>query len=774
YPLIFWSFHGLITDGRPRYLIAAPLSLAGLLLSHNISAMLFAPLLAAYLVFLLWLNAEQFDKQFFQAIGRTFAGGLLGLGLAAIFWLPAFGESDAIKLEGITQGFFDFRENFIKLSELLSLPLPLDLSAINPEFPLSLGLPQLIAGVAGFLGLILIIVTTIRSYNLNLQSSNRLISQSPIAHSLFFLAFLLLFIFMSLPISQYVWETVPLVELAEFPWRMLGPAIFCASFLAGTAFYGLSQLFFDTQASTSKQAALLSRQTIALLIAIFLPITLNAYYLYPSQFIVWGTPTPADAFAYEVISGAIGTTSTGEFLPRDAQQHPQPETLQADYEAGRLPQKIDPATVPAGAEVEMLSHLAESNSWQIKTPTDFVATIRTLYWPGWQLYLNDQPWPFDVMEEAEGLITSRIPAGEHILTLQLESTPLRTTGQWLTIISTIILALIALLSLRNSNQATLDSSENRLPRSPISTSSFTLVAVILFITPFATRPFAPLFTLQSSPDQPQPADQHVQADFGDQIRLVGIDTLPETVHLESSGAELTPILYWRALQSLETNYSMFVHLDAPNGQTFATVDEVSPENIPTRNWPPTLYLRNPLHLEIPADIPPIRYNLTVGVYNQETLERLSLQPSGAETFTIGQLWVVPSTPQPVDTILAHFGPDITLRQASLEKDTLNLVWHTETLLPQNYTIFVHLLDSDGQIINQQDGVAYDGLYPTSNWMPGQYIADQRLIGDLVEADEALQTIALGLYLPETGERLIATDAAGQPLLNNSYLFAARP
>jgi uncharacterized membrane protein len=151
YPLIFWAFHGLITEGRPRYLVAAALSLAALLLSHNISFMLFAPLFAAYLLFLLILTLYNYHQQQKQsnAIHTTFYGlrltpllqtvaaTLLGLGLSAIFWLPAFGERHDIKLEGITQGFFDFRENFISLSEFFSAPAPLDLTAINPQFPLS-------------------------------------------------------------------------------------------------------------------------------------------------------------------------------------------------------------------------------------------------------------------------------------------------------------------------------------------------------------------------------------------------------------------------------------------------------------------------------------------------------------------------------------------------------------------------------------------------------------------------------------------------------------
>jgi uncharacterized membrane protein len=56
YPFILWSFHGLVTTDRRRYIPLAALSLAGLLLSHNISAMIFAPMLGGYLVLLLALR----------------------------------------------------------------------------------------------------------------------------------------------------------------------------------------------------------------------------------------------------------------------------------------------------------------------------------------------------------------------------------------------------------------------------------------------------------------------------------------------------------------------------------------------------------------------------------------------------------------------------------------------------------------------------------------------------------------------------------------------
>ncbi|MBI1879510.1 MAG: hypothetical protein HYR94_15040, partial [Chloroflexi bacterium] len=706
YPLILWAFHGLITTGRPGYLVAAAVSLAGLLFSHNISFMLFTPVLVTYLLFLLVLTAYQAnqrvsasakndtesDQQHISAhnlpeerttlhasrltphasrltphasrlippLTSVIIAVLLGLGLAAIFWLPAFGERHEIQLEGITQGFFDFRENFISLPEFFSPPLPLDLAAINPEFPLSLGLPQIIGAGTGLVSLLLVSIRLIKQRSDNsphrqennppssiLHLPSSILHPPPFPYALFFACFLLLYAFLALPQSQPLWEAVPLLELAEFPWRMLGPAIFCASLLAG---FPLSRVngqwsIANSQSSTTKLTSPIPYPTS------HLSSLLSNFYL----------PTPTDAFAYEVTSGAIGTTSTGEFLPRQAQQHPQPDILWPDYAAGRPPQKIDPATLPSGATVETSSQRSESDTFRIRTPQAFVATIRTLYWPGWQVYLDDQRAAFTVTD-GTGLIQTVIPAGEHSLALRLKTTPLRTIGQWLTLGSFVILVIASGLTMKNrigksANRQIKKDGDQRYPQgissavnghsasSPITLQVFVIATMLLIISYLLSRPLAPLFTLQSNPDRPQPADQILQVDFGldaDQtplMRLVGMDSLPSAFAAPTAGeAALVTTLYWRTLRELDANYSVFLHLDAPNGQTFATVDEVHPENIPTRNWPPGLYLRNPLHLKIPADIPPIRYDVNVGIYDRQSAQRLAILPGQASTFNLGSIW----------------------------------------------------------------------------------------------------------------------------------------
>jgi hypothetical protein len=611
-----------------------------------------------------------------------------------------------------------------------------------------------------------------------------------------------LYALLTLPQSQIIWETVPFIELAEFPWRMLGPAIFCTGVLAAAAFNTVQSAMATRYALRPAHYSTRLGQA-SLLLCLLIILALNAPYLYPAQFIPWQTPGPADAFAYEAASGAIGTTSTGEFLPRWAQQHPQPDTLWSDYEAGHPPQKLDPATLPPGATSEPVSHQAEADTLRINTPQAFEATLRTLYWPGWRLYLNGQPAPIRVTKNT-GLIQTTIPAGQHTLTLNLESTPLRTTGLWLTLLSlATLVVIITLPTLKNrlqsdrftlatnttgwpqssttpslqSNEPPTPNPEPPTPNSPPRTPSppsphfFAITTILLLATYLLSRPLAPLFTLQSDPNRPEPAGRALQVDFADQIRLVGADDWPQIVKMSPAGETgLTAVLYWRALQPLTTNYSVFLHLDAPNGQTLATVDEVNPEDIPTRNWPPGLYLRNPLHLKIPAGLPPIRYEITTGIYNRQTGRRVPLAAGESTHFGLGYVWLTNPPARPTPAVMATFGPYVSLHQTQLAHDTLTLLWQTSQPLTQDYTIFVHVLDKQGNLLSQADGVPYNGLYPLANWPAHQLIEDSRLLDLSGQAG----TLAIGIYEPGTGRRLPTLDAQGNSLANNSYIFPVRP
>jgi hypothetical protein len=80
----------------------------------------------------------------------------------------------------------------------------------------------------------------------------------------------------------------------------------------------------------------------------------------------------------------------------------------------------------------------------------------------------------------------------------------------------------------------------------------------------------------------------------------------------------------------------------------------------------------------------------------------------------------------------------------------------------DYTVFVHLVDAEGQIITQQDTYPGMGRYPTTMWKPGQIIADTFYL-DMPEWAPApgTGTFEVGFYDRETQLRLLVVGEDGQ-------------
>ncbi len=115
--------------------------------------------------------------------------------------------------------------------------------------------------------------------------------------------------------------------------------------------------------------------------------------------------------------------------------------------------------------------------------------------------------------------------------------------------------------------------------------------------------------------------------------------------------------------------------------------------------------------------------------------------------------------------LAHFGEEVTLLSASVrvEGDTLclALIWLAESPPEEAETVFVHVVDEEGNLIAQADGDPLMGLYPMMLWPPGAAVLDVRY-ARLEEGSPA--EVYVGVWRPGPAERLqaVAPDGARFP------------
>jgi len=262
-----------------------------------------------------------------------------------------------------------------------------------------------------------------------------------------------------------------------------------------------------------------------------------------------------------------------------------------------------------------------------------------------------------------------------------------------------------------------------------------------------------VFRTASSP--PPPAQVERRVDLGP-ISLLGyaLETEP------ASRQDLALSLYWSADEVPTAAYSGFVHFVDDEGRSWAQ-DDGPPggELYPTTAWRPGEVLRDRRLLHLPPDLPAGLYRLEAGLYDPVT--RMHLQTAdGGDRFVLGFVRLGEPEPQPPDLtpVGALFGGQIRLIGYTLapagERDwTLALVWSAEAAIDEDYTVFVHLLDGEGEIRGQHDGPPGGGDYPTSFWLAGDLILDRHELSLPADAPAGIYHLLVGLYRPDTGERL---------------------
>jgi hypothetical protein len=117
--------------------------------------------------------------------------------------------------------------------------------------------------------------------------------------------------------------------------------------------------------------------------------------------------------------------------------------------------------------------------------------------------------------------------------------------------------------------------------------------------------------------------------LGPEIRLLGYKLAqPEP----GSGDPLTLTLYWQPLARLDRDYTIFVHILDPSGETATGWDNMPCQDAcPTAQWPAGRLVEDAHLVPLPPGLPAGEYRVALGVYYLPTGERLPVYgPDGQE------------------------------------------------------------------------------------------------------------------------------------------------
>jgi hypothetical protein len=203
-PFIFWAIT-ILKDKPKSGILIGSLSLAGLILSHNVMTLIFMPAIFGFGILKAWNNL----KKFVVMVG-------MGFGLSAWFWIPATIEKQYIKYDLIFDRFY--ADHFPSFFQLLRSPWGYGLDNIGSDRD----------GMSFQIGLIQILVMLILMSVWWFLKSKKEIKVTGSFSTLLFLGS----IFLALKISLPFWDSLPLLKYVQFPWRFLTLATFASAIAA--------------------------------------------------------------------------------------------------------------------------------------------------------------------------------------------------------------------------------------------------------------------------------------------------------------------------------------------------------------------------------------------------------------------------------------------------------------------------------------------------------------------------------------------------------------
>jgi hypothetical protein len=577
-PLCLWATHRLMTRGRARYLLLLSLSFAGLVVTHNLTALMFTPVLLGY-VALLWVLTRGTR----QAL-TTLLSLAVGVLLDSFYWLPVLLETRYVGLAA-NIGSPGYERHLASLLDFVSTSpvfryLP-DLGGglDDPFYPLGLIYALLIlAGVA------VLVWRVVRPTERPQPSDRRW-------HQLFFLLVTFGALFMMLVYSLPLWRVAqPVLASLQYPWRFMALVSLGVAMVTGRLF-----------ALRGEERAARERRWVPYALGVGVLALVMAYGLadLPRQRLPLGDEqvTVKRMWEEDFAARQIGATWTAEYVPiwvkadRSVVGLPPPDL--APFEARDLSLEEIPQVV-LGKQGLLSSEM------KVTTAQGFALRFHTFYFPGWTVYVDGQKVPVYPSGEL-ALLTVDVPAGEHQVLVRFEDTAPRLVGNVVSLLTLLGVIAFALFRWRWKALAAL----------------LLLVVLLVGLVGWHVRPFR--FRWQP---------QALEVNLEDQVKLLGYDTDQEAYR---PGQTIQLTLYWLGLQEMSQNYKVFVHFTDAGSITMWAQDDGEPVEgfTPTTRWQSGEIVVDHHALEVPPDAPPGTYKLFTGMYEWETVRNLIILTPGA-------------------------------------------------------------------------------------------------------------------------------------------------
>jgi hypothetical protein len=354
-----------------------------LILSHNALSIIFLPFILFYGIFL--YTQGKSNKLF---LVKFLFSIILGFGLSAFFWIPAYLEGKYTLRNILTSG--TYIDKFVYFKNLLYGKWSYGQSG---QFTVQLG-------PLHWLGTLI----SLFAFPYFLKRKNKLSMLT-----LGTLVYTFIAIFLMLEQSNFIWERVMILQNFQFPWRMLAVTVFSTSLLGAVSLSILKDSF--------------RKWLVAVLIVIVFLISFN--HMKPKGYLL-----RQESFYTNVFES---TTDTGESSP----------IWSVRFMEKKFSSPIQ--VIEGKAEVKEKIHRTTYRSYEFKSKDSARVLINTLYFPNWVIYIDGKEKATQFQDPRyRGLMTFYVTGGSHKIEAVFKNTKVRSFSDLISFFS--VLFIIALFS----------------------------------------------------------------------------------------------------------------------------------------------------------------------------------------------------------------------------------------------------------------------------------------------------------------------------------------
>ncbi len=391
-PLLFYGIWNTYKTGKWRYVCISSIAYAGIILSHNLTAMMVTPFVLVVIggMKIMYLSRKEYKK--ILPLGILL---ILGITLSAFYWLPAVTEMKYTNVVSqITGTGSKFGDHFVCMNQLWDSAWGYAGSA-----------PGCVDGISFRIGKLHILFTIIGIIlGIFIYKKNREKGIILGGSILFFFAAT----FLTLQNSELLWKSISAMSYFQFPWRFLLLVVFFSSFISGGVIWYVREY--------------LQNQRI-LFYAFLIGVMLGCILLYSKLFVpqLLTQDTAKSLTDSKSIRFTISKISD-EYMPKNFHK---PLT-----ESDVVTEKS--AIINGQGTINEQPILSYAQGYSVEAITPVTLLLRTAPFPAWRTYIDGKEVPHTNLTSGMKVV---VPIGTHMVSAQYISTWIEMTGNLITLTS---------------------------------------------------------------------------------------------------------------------------------------------------------------------------------------------------------------------------------------------------------------------------------------------------------------------------------------------------